>query len=64
MITQQELQTRLDRTAADFHLPGAAIALVQGGQTVTGVTGNGVPQVITIENCCKFRLLRLRVRLV
>jgi len=39
MITPQELQARLDRTAADFHLPGAAIALVHGGQTVAGVTG-------------------------
>jgi len=38
-ITQQELQARLDRAAADFHLPGAAIALIHGGQTLTAVTG-------------------------
>jgi CubicO group peptidase (beta-lactamase class C family) len=39
MITQQELQTRLERAAADFHLPGAAIALIRGDLTVTAVTG-------------------------
>ena len=41
MITQQELQARLNRAAADFHLPGAAIALIKGGQTLTAV-GRGV----------------------
>ncbi len=39
MISQQELQARLDQAAADFHLPGAAIALIQGGKTLTAVTG-------------------------
>lgn len=39
MITRQDLQIRLDRAAADFHLPGAAISLVQGEAIVTAVTG-------------------------
>ena len=39
MITQEELQARLDQAAADFHLPGAAIALVQRDKTLTAVTG-------------------------
>lgn len=39
MITQQELQARLDRAAADWYLPGAAIALIQGGKALTAVTG-------------------------
>ena len=39
MITPPELQARLDRAAADWHLPGAAIALVDGDQAVVAVTG-------------------------
>lgn len=39
MITPQELQARLDRAAASFHVPGAAIALVRGDQTLVAVTG-------------------------
>jgi CubicO group peptidase (beta-lactamase class C family) len=37
--TEPNLQARLDRAAADFHLPGAAIALVQGSQVLTAITG-------------------------
>jgi CubicO group peptidase (beta-lactamase class C family) len=38
-ITEEELKARLDRTAADFRLPGAAIALVRGAEVLTAVTG-------------------------
>jgi CubicO group peptidase (beta-lactamase class C family) len=39
MITEQELQARLERAAAEFHLPGAAIGLIQADKTLTAVTG-------------------------
>lgn len=39
MITQADLQSRLDRAAAEFSMPGGAIALIQGDETLTAVTG-------------------------
>ncbi len=39
MITQQELQTRLETMVAEWHLPGAAIAVIHGEQTLRAVAG-------------------------
>lgn len=39
MTSQVDLQSRLDRLAAEWQVPGAAAALVRGDEAVTAVTG-------------------------
>ncbi len=39
MITQQELQSRLDSAARRLNVPGASIAVAKGDEVVTAVTG-------------------------